>query len=112
MEKEKRILSKIAVALLIIYYALGIIALTCQSVGSDLLISKENQELGRFLYHKIWDTLAPMLVLVIPFLCGIPNLIFCIVGGIKEKRVFPFILCVILPFFMWVVVMATATYYF
>ena len=46
-----------------------------------------------------------------PFIGAIPNIIFNIVGMIKEKRVFPFLLCIFLPVIIWIIVAAYATAY-
>jgi len=100
-EKKKTVLSTIAVVLLIIYYVLGIIAIICENVGTKIISSKENIELGQFVFFTLWMNLARLLALFIPLLCGLPNLILCIVGWIKEKRALPFLLCVTLPLFMW-----------
>lgn len=110
MKKEKTVLSKIAVAIVVIYYLLGIAALVAQNIGSGLKV-QENRELFHFLYHKVWDNLAPILVLV-PLIGAIPNLVLNLVGMIRERRVFPFLLCIVLPIPMWILVAATATAYF
>lgn len=109
-KKNKTILSKIAVAVVVIYYLLGITALAAQQYGLKLY-EQGNSEMARFFYNKVWDSLAPFVVMI-PLLAAIPNVILNIVGIIKEKRVFPFLLCIFAPIVIWFVVAAVATAYF
>lgn len=109
-EKKRTVLSMIAIAVVVIYYALGILALVAHSIGMNMH-SEGNFEAFKFWHNKIWDNLS-MYVVMVPILGAIPNIILNIVGMIKEKRVFPFLLCIILPVFIWFIVAAVATAYF
>ncbi len=105
--KKRSGISKITVLIVIIYYILGILALVAHEIG----LSTSDYNVFAFWHNQIWDTLAP--VITVGSIIGvIPYFIFNIIGMIKEKRILIFLICFILPFFMWLLVMATATAYF
>lgn len=108
-EKSKTVLSKIAVGIVVVYYALGVLAMFSRLLGTSML-DAGNMDGFHFWFNKMWDTLSKTVVLL-PFIGAIPNIIFNIVGMIKEKRVFPFLLCIFLPVIIWIIVAAYATAY-
>lgn len=105
-EKKKTILSKISVIVVVLQYALGIFALVAHEIGLE-----SKGDAFQFWHNTIWDSLAPWLS-ILPIILAIPFLIFNIIGMIVEKRIFPFLACIILPFFSWISVVAVATAYF
>lgn len=108
--KNRTILSKVAISIAGIYCIMGIVAVVSQSVGIKYY-DEGKHELANFFYNKVWQTLSPFIIMM-PIIAAIPNVVLNIVGMIKEKRIFPFLLCIFAPVIIWIVVTSLAIAYF
>lgn len=105
---DKSIIAKVTVILTVIYCIIAMTSIGCESVYSNLYSS--NYELARSFY-KVGSAIAPFVLVFIPFFMVPVSIVMSILGIIKSKKVFPYLLCPPIPFILWIITMATYARY-
>lgn len=103
---DKSLAAKIAWINFIIYCFIGILAVVCVDISHSLTPHHLSHEVFEFGFN-----LGPYILILMPLFGGILHIVCSLIGLIKNRRVFPYLLFPIPAFIIWIVAMATMVQY-
>lgn len=105
---DKSIIAKSVVILTLIYDVIGVVCIVCESIYQSLYHS--NYQLARSFYTA-GSMMAPFVLLLLPFLMIPASFVLSVVGIVKSKKLFPYLICPPVPIIIWIITVATYARY-